>query len=396
MIIRKVCAPFFIAALIVSTLPTATETVRAQPPSVVEIAASLHLLVLFSDGSVVALGENRSGQLGRPKGIRRFFPAQRVELPRKAVHVAAGEDVSYAVLDDGSVWAWGRGYEGQLGIELTTGTERETPMAIPGLAGVAHVVADGNAAMAVMTDGTVRAWGRLPGFLAGGGGEATVFKPIAIRGLTNVIDVAADVHSGFAITRDGRLLAWGRNNKGGLGTGAATAEPLPPTEVPGLRDAVSVARVAGATAVVTRDGRVWTWGSNGQAGLGNGKRDDTGEAGQPTPQPVKGITDAREVKAGSYGRHFIVRRQTGTLIGWGNSDWGQLGAGISGDFQPTPAAIKLPNVDAYWLGGNFSFARTGDGAIWYWGEASAAGGLLGVKGNQRVPAVVSMAKLSAP
>ena len=111
------------------------------------------------------------------------------------------------------------------------------------------------------------------------------------------------------------------------------------------------------------------------------------------PQSVRGITDAVEVKAGSYGRHLIVRRRYGTLIGWGNSDWGQLGAGISGDFQPTPKAINLPGVEAYWLGGNFSFARTKDGAVWFWGEQSGAQGLLGVRGNQRVPAKVPMEKL---
>ena len=86
-------------------------------------------------------------------------------------------------------------------------------------------------------------------------------------------------------------------------------------------------------------------------------------------------------------------RHNGTLIGWGNSDWGQLGAGISGDHQPTPMAIKLPGVEAYWLGGNFSFARTKDGAVWFWGEQSGAQGLLGVKGNQRVPAKVPMERL---
>ena len=97
--------------------------------------------------------------------------------------------------------------------------------------------------------------------------------------------------------------------------------------------------------------------------------------------------------AGSYGRHFIVRRRNGTLIGWGNSDWGQLGAGIAGYFQPTPKAIALPGVETYWLGGNFSFARTKDGAIWFWGEESGAAGLLGVNAQQRVPAKVPMEKL---
>ena len=394
---RRAVTAVVAVVLVILTRTLAIPIVRAQTASIVEIAASWHILGLFSDGSVVALGENRSGQLGRPKGIRRFFPAQRVELPRQAVHVAAGEDVSYAVLDDGTVWAWGRGQSGLLGVDLHGATDRDTPMAVPGLDGVDHVVAAGEAAMAVMADGTVRAWGRLPRFLTTGGASAAdVFTPIPIRGLEHVVDVAADVVSGFAITRDGRVLAWGNNGKGWLGTGAATAEPLPPTEVPTLHDAVSVAAVSGATAVVTRDGRVWTWGSNGQAGLGNGQQADTGDAGQPIPQPVKGISDAVEVKAGSYGRHFIVRRRNGTLMGWGNSDWGQLGAGISGQFQPMPTAIKLPDVEHYWLGGNFSFARTGDGAIWFWGEQFGAGGLLGIKGNQRLPAKVAMARFAAP
>jgi alpha-tubulin suppressor-like RCC1 family protein len=171
-----------------------------------------------------------------------------------------------------------------------------------------------------------------------------------------------------------------------------TPEPQRPTELP-LKDVVSIATVFGATVAVTRDGRAWSWGDNSQAGLGNGLITSPSDPGHPTPQPVTGITDAVEVKAGSYGRHFIVRRRNGTLIGWGNSDWGQLGAGITGFHQPAPKAIALPGVEAYWLGGNFSFARTADGRIWFWGEKSGAQGLLGAKGQQSVPAIVPMETL---
>ena len=282
---------------------------RAQTPvSVVEIAASLHVLVLLSDGSVVGLGENRSGQLGRPKSFR-FSPAERVPLPAKAVQVAAGEDTSFALLDDGTVWAWGRGYERTLGVDLKGATERHTPEAIPKLQGVSQIVADGNTAMAVMADGTVRAWGALPAFLTGGRQvHPGVSQPMPLPGLENIARVTGDPSMGFALTKDGRVIGWGWKQR--------------PAELPGLKDVVSIATVAEAAAAVTRDGQVWTWGSNGQAGLGNGVRGDTGDPPQSTPLPVKGISGAVEVKAGSYGRHLIVRRRNGTLIGWGNSDWG--------------------------------------------------------------------------
>src|SRR3954470_1715348 len=358
---------------LIAALAGAMSPARAQTSTgVVEIAASLHVLVLLSDGSVVALGENRAGQLSRPRDTRGVLPAERVPLPSRAVHVAAGEDTSFALLEDGTVWAWGRSVEGALGVEVKDGTDRHTPAAIPTLRGVSQIHADGNTVMAVMADGTVRAWGVLPDFLTGPAGSNRGRQPIALRGLENIARVAGDPTLGFALTKDGRVIGWGRNSRGLLGIGRVTPQPQPPTELTALKDVVSIAAVGSATAAVTRDGRVWTWGSNGQAGLGNGERGDTGDQGQMTPQPVKGISDALEVKAGSYGRHLTVRRRSGTLIGWGNSDWGQLGAGISGDFQPTPKAINLPGVDDYWLGGNFSFARTKDGTMWFWGERSAA------------------------
>jgi alpha-tubulin suppressor-like RCC1 family protein len=378
---------------VVLALAGAAPAARAQTaPTVVEIAASLHVLVRLSDGSVVALGENRSGQLGRPPAIRRFSPAAPVALPSRAVQVATGEDTSFALLDDGTVWAWGRGVDGTLGVDLGAATERHTPQAIPQLQGVSQIVAAGTSAMAVMADGTVRAWGRLPKFLTGGREVQRTLQPVPLPGLENIASVAGEPSIGFALTKDGRVLGWGLNSRGLLGIGRVTTEPQPPTELPTLKEVVSIAGVGSATAAVTRDGRVWTWGSNQQAGLGDGLRADTDDPGRTTPQPVKGITDAVEVKAGSYGRHLIVRRRNGTLVGWGNSDWGQLGAGISGDFQPTPKAITLPDVEAYWLGGNFSFARTRDGAMWFWGEQSGAQGLLGLRANQRVPAQVPTEK----
>ena len=178
-----------------------------------------------------------------------------------------------------------------------------------------------------------------------------------------------------------------------MGTGGTSFEFHRPALVSGVSDAVSIATVNGAAVVVTRDGRVWSWGRNEQSGLGHGTQADTVDPGQPTPAVVAGFNDVVEVKAGTMGRQFIVRRRNNTLIGWGNSDWGQLGAGVTGRFQLNPTAIRLPDVDAYWLCGNYSFARTKDGTVWFWGDEVAAMGLLGVRGHQRIPARVPVAKL---
>jgi alpha-tubulin suppressor-like RCC1 family protein len=318
-----------------------------------------------------------------------------VELPGKAVQVATGDEyASYALLEDGTVWAWGNGATNNLGVRLTGARDRHTPAQVPGLTGVARVVAARTSVMAVLRDGSVRAWGEVPTIFTGGERVFPgVTTPLVVPGLANVADIAGGPHGGYALTRDGRVFAWGSNLKGELGTGTAAAEIRGPALVPGVGDVVSLATANGAAVAVTRDGRVWSWGSDEQAGLGRGTQADVTEPGQPTPAVVSGLTDVVEVKAGTMGRQFIVRRRNGTLIGWGNSDWGQLGAGVAGDFQPKPTPIKLPDVEAYWLGGNVSFARTKDGTLWFWGEEFAARGLLGVRGNQRIPARVPPAKL---
>ena len=392
--------PRSLLPFVLSLALVAAPALTAQaPPTVAQVSASLHVLVRLSDGSVMALGENRAGQAGRPPAINRFLPAARVDLPAKAVQVVADEDSSYALLDDGTVWAWGRGYERQLGMVVKdpAGSDRHTPAPVPGLRDVVEISARGNVVLAVLADGSVRGWGALPEVLRGKTPEFPgVAPPVPVAGLDDVAHIVGG-GQGFALTKDGRVFGWGNNARGGLGLGQVSSTPVPPTEIPLLKDVVSIAAGAAANAAVTRDGRVLTWGHNEQANLGDGGHVDPADPAQPTPAPVNGITDAVEVKAGSYGRHIMVRRRNGTLIGWGNSDWGQLGAGISGNFQPLPTPVKLPGVEAFWLGGNFSFARTTDGALWFWGEESAARRLVAAAGNQRVPARVPPEKyLPAP
>lgn len=58
---------------------------------------------------------------------------------------------------------------------------------------------------------------------------------------------------------------------------------------------------------------------------------------------MPGITDAVEVRAGTFGRYFIVCRRNGTTVG-------QLGSCVSGDFQLESTPFKRPPALEYSLG----------------------------------------------
>ena len=88
---------------------------RVQLPSrAIGVAArNGHSLVVLADGACVAWGSNGKGQLGR-SGAGGPTP-ETVQLPGKAAGVAAGWEHSLAMLEDGTCSAWGTNANGQLG-----------------------------------------------------------------------------------------------------------------------------------------------------------------------------------------------------------------------------------------------------------------------------------------
>jgi alpha-tubulin suppressor-like RCC1 family protein len=115
----------------------------------VSIAAGYtHSLVALSDGTVWGFGLNLTGQLGNGTTNDINTP---VSTPVQAVgltgvqNVAAGNSHSLALRDDGSIWAWGNGAQGQLGPGIST------PSVVPvQVAGVTNAtVIDGGAAQSL-------------------------------------------------------------------------------------------------------------------------------------------------------------------------------------------------------------------------------------------------------
>jgi alpha-tubulin suppressor-like RCC1 family protein len=119
-------------------------------------------IAVMSDGTAEAWGINQDGGIGNgtvggPGGTHGYLAPVHVSNLSSLTAVAAGSFHSVALRSDGTVWAWGTGFCGQLG-DGTTG-QTSLPKQVPGPSGVAAIATGNEHVLALKTDGTVWAWG---------------------------------------------------------------------------------------------------------------------------------------------------------------------------------------------------------------------------------------------
>lgn len=357
--------------------------VAAQKPTVVDFVGENHKLLLLSDGRVFGWGAHRAGELGPNPAIvptRDYFSARvQITLPGKAIGIAAVNFTSYALLEDGTVWGWGRGWSGQLGPGVR---ESAKPVQIKGLGKTIQIVAMGNACLALQADGTVKGWGqRGGGALAGrmvlptyGDNPPDAPSPVTVPGATGITRLAEGSGHILALTADGRVLSWGSNFGGALGRPPRQEIAIDTVgPVQGLTDVALIAGGLEVSTAVKKDGTVWVWGSNWNGQFGNGERTNPPNMTQNwvlVPQRVPGVANVTALASGQTGRHTLVLLADGTLRGWGNTDWGQLGGGLAATFQPRVMTPRISGVKAIFAAGNNSLAVKTDGTIWAWGAGN--------------------------
>ena len=364
----------------------------------VKIVGELHKLVLFSDGSVGGWGDMRDGQLGPKAAVpnrrgqaKQFVP---IAVPGKVIDIAAAERTSYVLLEGGSVLAFGYGADGELGCGDKVLQGSENPLTIATLHNVKRIEAAGKTAFAIHNDGTISAWGSRDAGIIGDGknperwGESAgiAASPVRVPEVANVSQLSTSGHHVLALTNDGKVLSWGSGGAQ-LGRTLTTARHIGmPEEIPGLANVATVAATSVASVALKKDGTVWVWGSNQQAEFGNGQRQD--DQRSVVPLRVAGVQNVKAITRGIIGRHILVLLKDGTVRGWGNTDWGQVGNGVSGMEQATPASAKITAVKAIFAGGNNSFAVKTDGSLWMWGYGDR--GEWPLAANNKLPVILEL------
>lgn len=249
---------------------------------------------------VVGWGDDTYGQIDIPLGLTNVMA------------IAAGAYHSLALMSNGTVVAWGAG-------TTSTGLDDDFGQSLipTGLTNVTAISAGGLYNVALKSNGTVLAWGY------NNDGETNV-----PNGLTNVIAIAAGSSHSLALKSDGTVVAWGYNNFG-------------QTNVPnGLTNVIAISAGGSHSLALKSNGTVVVWGHNydGQTNVPNGltnviaiaggfshclalKTDGTVVAwggnyyGETSVPP--GLTGVKAIAASVNGFHSLALQNNGTIVDWG-------------------------------------------------------------------------------
>lgn len=335
-----------------------------------------------ADGSVWAWGDNQFGALGNTSIAQAPFqshvPVQVMDSTGAGFlagisMIAGGTYHSVALRgSDGTVWAWGQNYHGQLGNGTDTyqvegqGLTADCTLPVqsgPGvLSGITEIAAGYAYTLALRgADGAVWAWGNNDYGQLGDGTTTHRNLPVRVRNpagtgfLTGITAIAAGGEHALALGADGTVFAWGQNYSGQLGQGQLGQNqigahvdntrwllPVPVMSSSGTGVLSGITTLAAgyshSLAIQGTEGTLWSWGSNYFGQLGSDT--DLSQVDQPLPVQVRDATGnsflvGASAIAGAHGHSVALRASDGTVWAWGNGVDGELGAN-------TPMVSPLP------------------------------------------------------
>ncbi|MFT7807611.1 putative E3 ubiquitin-protein ligase HERC6 [Arapaima gigas] len=270
------------------------------------------------------------------------IPTGVVEGLRTVVGVACGQDHSLALCQSGGVVAWGRGSDGQLGIEnLPDYITKPRKVLIPILQSIpipiVQVACGSQHSLALTAAGDVYSWGlNRHGQLGHGKKFPTVNVPIRIQCLVGlpVTQIAAGGEFSLVLSLSGLVYCCGANGAGQLGLNRVDVKGrFNMCVVPALKT-LSISSICcgeAHTAVLTKDGSVFTFGEGSHGQLGHNSTSN-----ELRPRRVESL-DGRATQIACGSHHTLVLMCSGLLLSFGSGLKGQLGNGDTNNrLVPSP------------------------------------------------------------
>jgi alpha-tubulin suppressor-like RCC1 family protein len=334
-----------------------------------QITAGLreHTVVIKSDGTLWAWGDNDSGQLGDGTTTDSSVPVQESSHSTDWSSVDAGYYHTVAMKSNGTVWCWGYNNHGQLGNSSTANSS--IPVQESSHSTWNMISAGGFHTAAIKADGTLWSWGNnIEGEMADGTDSNDRLTPTqeSSHSIWNMVS-AGGFHTA-AIKTNGTLWSWGYTGDGQIGNNSVASIHvcLPQQEYSHSTNWVMLIAGGRYTVAMKSDHTLWAWGNNNFGELGNGDFLDR-------RVPVSVDNNSSDWQAFSTGdRHTIATKTNGELWTWGYNTSGQLGNGETTN-RHTP--VQEDSVSDDWSslsagGMAHSTAIRSNGRLWVWGGNS--------------------------
>jgi alpha-tubulin suppressor-like RCC1 family protein len=180
-----------------------------------------------TDGSLWLWGTQVAGNMGlnnEAPATATFAAPVRVGTLTNWSDVSFGFSHTVAIKTDGTIWAWGLGTQGQLGLSNTT--TQSSPVQVGTLtwtkirAGATHTVG-------LRSDSTVWCWGQNSSGQLGQGNTTSRSSPVQVSLATTAVDIDGGNGFSLATLSDGTMYAWGVNSAGQLCDGTTVNKSTP-------------------------------------------------------------------------------------------------------------------------------------------------------------------------
>ena len=306
-----------------------------------------YTLSIQNNGTLWAWGDDGGyGALGLNTTTTYSSPVQVGTLSLwESIFCKAGGSSTFAIQNNGTLWAWGDNNYGQLGLGDTI--NRSSPTQVGDLNTWTTVANGSNYTLAIQNNGTLWGWGLNNFGQLGNNSNSTQSSPVQIGTLSIWASVSAEgsaalTGSSLAIQSNGTLWSWGRNASGqlGLNTNSTYSSPV---QVGTLSDWAQVLVYNNVIARKT-NGTLWAWGANSQGQLGLNTT-----VGVSSPVQVGSLSSWAQI-SNSFNTSCGIQNN-GTLWAWGNNNFGQLGIDTTTNYS-SPVQVGTLN--------NWNFVACGD------------------------------------
>lgn len=315
-------------------------------------------IAIRTDGTMWVWGDNASDYLGLGLGqANNILVPTQVGTETDWVQAETKGTLSWALKSDGTLWGWGYGSNGYIGLGHTA--HRYTPEII----GTGENITSGHLTIGTrykITSQTDQ------DFTADGAADNNVGTSFVATGTNVILDAddtvqivesdwaslgklgGSSLNSVFAIKTSGALYACGFNGNGELGIGNTTNKTVFTLVSSGWSKVAHGSGGDGTTLGIKTDGTLWSWGSNILSKLGLGY----GGGYVTSPAQIGTATDWVDVAVG-VGQSLAVKSD-GTAYSWGYNQQYCLGIGSEVvELKNTPQAVAGSTTAAILAAGEY-------------------------------------------